>query len=110
MTVRRNAWFDLATEITEKLKAAEAEVALLSTLLEAAREDMNTHTAEPSELQKQVAAKSAELLQLSAKHNKLTDELSRVESQNAAGAAVLDDLKSVAKNCERPIKRAKVTR
>lgn len=49
------------TEAMANLKAAEADVALLSTFWEAVREHMDAHTAEIAELQEQVATKSAEL-------------------------------------------------
>lgn len=45
---------------------------------------------------------------MSVKHGDLTNKLSDMKSENAAGADVLDDLKSVAGNCERPKTRAKV--
>lgn len=61
MTVERNAWYNQAAEAMEKLNAAEASVALQSTLWEAARDDMNTHTAEMAELQKKLTAKKANL-------------------------------------------------
>lgn len=48
-----------------------------------------------AKLQKQVAAKSAELLQFPANSSELTNQRSRMTSQNAAGATVLDDLKLV---------------
>lgn len=70
---------------------------------------MDTHTPEIVELQEQLTAKIAELSQLSAKHSMLTDELSRVKSQNAAGTAVLNNLKSIGKNYERPNRSARVT-
>lgn len=62
-----------------------------------------------TELQERLAAKSAELLQLSEKHGKPNDVFSQAKSQSAAGATLLDDLKSVARACERPAKHAKMT-
>lgn len=54
-------------------------------------------------------AKSAEILQLSAKHLELVDELSCVNSQSAAEDTVSDDQKSVVVVYERSAERAKVT-
>lgn len=55
-----------------------------------------------------MAAKSVDVLQLSAKNVELADELSHVKLQSAAGATVSNDLKSVAGACERHAKRAKL--
>lgn len=110
MTAERHEWYEQAAEAFGKLKAAEADVALKSTLWEANQKEMDTHTTEIAELQWLLTAMSAEFSQLSAKHSELTNELSRVSLQNAVGAAVLSDLKLVAGNCERPNKRAEVTR
>lgn len=110
MTAEENGLYSQAKEELETLKAAEAAVALRLTFSEAAREDLDTHTAKIAKLQKQLSAKSAELLQRSAKHIEPTDKSSRVKSQIAAGASVLNNLKSVAGNCERLNKRPRVTR
>lgn len=80
MTVERVEWFVLATETAEKLKAAEANIALQLTLRKTAREEMDTHTARVAELQEQLLANGPKLPQLSAQHSKLTDEMSRVKS------------------------------
>lgn len=45
-----------------------------------------------------------------AKHSELTDKLCRVKSRSAAAATILHNQKSVVGNCERPRKRARVTR
>lgn len=50
MTAGRNEPCNQATKALEKLKAAEPEVALLSTLWEVVREGMDTHTVEIAEL------------------------------------------------------------
>lgn len=47
---------------------------------------------------------------MSAKNSELTDEISCAKSQSAAGAIVLDNLKSAAGNCQRPRIRATVMR
>lgn len=60
--------------------------------------------------QERLAAKSAELAQLSANHGELTNELSRVNLQKVVGTTVSDDLKSVVGAYERPAKRVKMTR
>lgn len=70
---------------------------------------MNSHTAVIFEIQKQLLAKSALLSRLSAKHRRLTNELSHAKLHNAAGATALDDLKLVAGNCERPNRCAWMT-
>lgn len=57
---------------------------------------MDPYTAEKVELQKQLTARSAMLSQLSARDSELADEFSRVESQTAAGATVLNNLMWVA--------------
>lgn len=71
---------------------------------------MDTQTTEVTFLQEQLAERSAELSQLSAKHVKLVEEFGRVELQSAAGPTASDDLKTVAGTCERPAKCAKMTR
>lgn len=71
---------------------------------------MDSQATEITAPQKQLAAKSVELLQLPAKHVELKDMLSRVKVQNAAGATVSDDVESVAGAYERPAKRARMTR
>lgn len=71
---------------------------------------MDTHTAEIGHLQKHATARSAELSQLLAKSSELISGLSRVNSQNADEATVLNDLESVAENCKRADIRATVTR
>lgn len=60
--------------------------------------------------QKKLATKGTELSQLSAKHVNLTVEVRRVELQSAAGDIVSNDSNSVAKACERLLKRASMTR
>lgn len=57
----------------------------------------------------QLADKNAELSWLQAKPMKLTDKVRRVNWQNAAGASVSDDIKSIAGACKHPSKRAKMT-
>lgn len=88
----------------------EADIALQSALREAVQKKTNTHTAKIAEVQKQVMAKSAKLSQPYAKHRELTNELDGEKWQNAIGATVLDELNSVAWNCECPKKRVRVTR
>lgn len=88
------------------LEAADADAGLQLTFWEAARKDMDTQTAEIAESQEHLAARSAELPQLSAKHSELTEELSRVKSICAAESAVVDDLNSVVGDCELSIRRA----
>lgn len=63
-----------------------------------------------AELKDQLEAKIAELLQLSETYGELNDELSQVKLQHGAETTASDDLKSVARACERPAKRAKATR
>lgn len=96
MTAERDEWYDQTAKGLEKLKVAEADIALNSALREAVREFIITHTVEIAKLQEHLTAKSAELSRLSAKHRKLTNKLSRVKLQNTAGATILDNLKLVA--------------
>lgn len=78
MTAERDEWLNLETDIAKKLKAAEADIALQSTLREAAREKMDTHTAEITKLQGKLTAKGAVLCHLSAKNRELTKKLNHV--------------------------------
>lgn len=110
MTAEKNESYDWAAEILEGLMAYEANVAVQSTLREAAREDVDICMAEIAKLQERLAAKSAELSRLLAMNSGLTDELTRSKSQNADGATVMNDLKLGAGNRERFNKFAKVTR
>lgn len=71
---------------------------------------LDTHAAEIAKLQEQLAAKSAEMLQLSARYGKLTDNLSREKPQNAAGATALDGLKTATGISGGSSKRAWVAR
>lgn len=61
MTVESDEWYAFATEKTEKLKTAEANVALQLALWEVALEETDTHTAKIAELQEQLAAEGAKL-------------------------------------------------
>lgn len=70
---------------------------------------MVAQTVKVTELQVQLGAKSAELLQLSAKHGKLNNESSHVNLQRAADATVPDSLILVTGADERPAKRLKMT-
>lgn len=79
MSEERNERCDQATKAPETLNTSEADFVLQSTLWEADWEDMNFSTAEIAKFEKQLAAKSAELPQLSTKHSVLTSELSRVK-------------------------------
>lgn len=88
---------------------AYASVVLRLRLWKATREEMAAQTIMSTELQEQLAAKSAELSQLAAKYGEQTDKLSRLKSQHAAGATVVNDLKSIAEAYERPAKCAKIT-
>lgn len=92
------------------LNKVEADTVLQSTLWEAALEEKDAHKAEILKIQKQLDAKSAELLQLLAKHNELTDKVNHLKWRIVAGAINFDDQKSVAGSWGRPVKRAKVTR
>lgn len=51
MIAERDECLDLATEATEKLKTAVVDLALQSTLREAALKEKNAHTAEIAGLQ-----------------------------------------------------------
>lgn len=106
MPAERNEGYDLVTEAIEKLEAAEPDVALHSTLWEAALEEMGTHRAEVAELQEQLTANSAKLSQMSTKHSKLTDNLRCAGLYNATRAIVLSNLKLIPGSFERPNKRA----
>lgn len=99
-------WCELAAGTTEELKVVKAEIVQQSGRREAARVEMDAHTAKVAGLKQQLAAENAKLLQLAAKHGELHDELLRVNSQRAVGATVSGDLKSFAEACERPAKRA----
>lgn len=109
MKAEKNERYDVTTEVTERLKTAETDVALQSTLWEVVLEEMDTNKAEIVELQKQLNDKSAELPQLSVKHTQQTDKFSLAKLESAAEGTVLNDQESVAENCERHNKRAKVT-
>lgn len=71
---------------------------------------MDTQVTEVTASQKQLVAKSAKILLLSGKHTKLTDKLGCLKSQNEAEDTVPEDLKLIAKACERSTKRAEVSR
>lgn len=71
---------------------------------------MNTCTMEAADLKERLAAKDAELSQLSVKSSELIDVLNCVKSQSAARAICWDDEKSVAGNCKRPNRRAWMAR
>lgn len=79
-------------------------------LWEPVREVAYTSATETTALQEQLAGKSTELLQLLEKSAELSDELSSVRLQSAAGNTVSDDLSSVVGACERPGKRTVGTR
>lgn len=51
VTAEKNEWYDHALEALEKLKVAEADITRQSTFREAARENIDTHTAEKVKLQ-----------------------------------------------------------
>lgn len=61
-------------------------------------------------VQEHLAARSAKILLLAAKHIKLTYELSPLKLQSAAENTVPNDLNSVAGAYKRPAKHAKKTR
>lgn len=63
----------------DKLKIAESDVALQSSLRKATLEEMDAHTAEKAELQEQPMAKRAELSELLSKNGELANELRRVK-------------------------------
>lgn len=65
MTVKIDECFDLATETIETPNAAEADIALQSTLWKVAREGTDTQKEEIAELREQLTTSSAELSQLS---------------------------------------------
>lgn len=102
-------WHKLAAETVGKLKTPQADVFLQPALPEAAPNKMDAQTTEMKELQELLEAKSAKLLQLSARHGDMADKLRRVKSQNAAGATVSNDLKSTVEACEHPTNRSKMT-
>lgn len=104
----RDKCFNVATEATDKLKVAETDIAMPSTLQEATREKMDFHVGKIAELQGQLTATDAELFQLSAMYRERAEMLNRVKSQSVAAPTVLDYRKSVAVDCERPNKRAGV--
>lgn len=87
-------------ECIGKLRAAEADVALQSTLWYTARKKIDTHTPEMARLRKKLFSNDAELSRLTAMHSELSEGLSRVKSQNATGAIVRVVLKLVARSCE----------
>lgn len=99
ITAKQNEWYDLANEASEKLKTAEANVALHPSLQEATLKEIGAHTAEVAELQEQLTARSAKLSELLAKVGMLADELGQVKTQNMAVGTASNDLKSVARNC-----------
>lgn len=59
MTAERSERYDVATEATEQLKKAEAEVALQSRLEKAVMEETVAYTAIIAKIQKQLAAECA---------------------------------------------------
>lgn len=61
--------------------AAKADVALQSTLREAAQEEMDAYMAEIAELLKLLTDKSAKLSQSSAMHSEWAHKLSRVKAK-----------------------------
>lgn len=71
---------------------------------------MDTQATEMMVCQEPLLAEGTELLRLLAMLVELTDELSRVDLQSAAGDTVDGDLKSVAGAYERLVKRAKTAR
>lgn len=91
MTAERNEWYNVATKALGKLKMTEADVALQSTPREAALEEKDTHTAEIAKLQVQLAARGAEVSQLSAKHSEPTNDMNRAKAQIAAESTMLYD-------------------
>lgn len=105
----RNECYDLAKKATENFKTAETDLALKPSLRKAALE-IDAHTAGIPELQVQLMAKSAKLLELCAENGKLGDKLSHAKAQNTGGGTVSDDLESVAGSCERPLRREKAAR
>lgn len=64
---------------------------------------------EITELQESLTATSAEILQLSARNDKLTGKVSRANLQHVAATTVSDVLWFVAVAGERPTKAAKAT-
>lgn len=77
-TTELKKYCKLAAKAVEKLKEVKADVALQSAPLKSTGEEMDTEATEMTVLQGQLVAKSSQFLQLSAKHVKLTDEISRV--------------------------------
>lgn len=110
VTAEFREWRKLATETTEELKVAKADVVLQSGLPEAAQKDMDAQTAKCAELQEQLATTNTKFLQLLTKHGKLNSELSLVKMQHAAGADVSNSLMSVGEARERSATLAKRTR
>lgn len=110
VTAKLREWRKLAAETAENKKVDKADVMLQLGIWEAVREKMGTKTEAKAKIEEQLAAKSAELVQLSAERGELYDELSLANLQHAAGATVSEDLESLAGACDRPSKRTKVTR
>lgn len=108
MAAGRDESFDLTTERTEKVKAAEGNIALQLTLWEAVHNNTVTYMVEIVELHEHLRAKRAELSQLSGSNSDPIDVLFRVKSQRAAGSTVFNGQKWVAGNCVRHIKRVEV--
>lgn len=79
MTMEMKKWCSLAAEAAEELEVPHKHVSLQSTILELAREVMASQLTETKALQEQSAAKSAKLLQLSAKCAKTTNELGCIQ-------------------------------
>lgn len=110
VTEELREWHNLATETAKKLKIANADVVLQTGLQETTQEEMDAQTVEVAELQEQLVSTNAELSQLPATRGERNDELRRMKLHHASGATVSGDLMLVAGVCERPEKRAKMTR
>lgn len=89
------------------MEAAWADVALRSSPQDSVKEKISSQ-ADMTDSPEQLAGKSLEILQLSAKHVELTNELSCVKSQNRAVNTVPEDSIYVAGACVRLAKHAKM--
>lgn len=89
---------------------AQANVALQSALQEMTRWETDTSVLENTTLQRNTTAKRAEILQLVAKHVKLTDKVGCLKAESAAEYTVFEVLKLAVESCTSSEKRAKVAR
>lgn len=110
ITADMNEWRRLETEVAEELRVAQTDVALKSALRETAWMEMDVWIMAVTARKKHLTARTAKLLQFTAKHVERIDGLSRLEWRSATMDTVSDAVKSVAGVYERQTNRTKLTR